>query len=161
MKTGTCPYTVRTKVHFYGTDKYPATTIEVADRDPNKVVIPDRAYAFVFYDEVTATVEIHGRLIVLTCQDEQARFGKLNQSATHYCGGQLYSFEDGERLFKQHESVLPVEEEMGYISPDDLFDNIRKDKYPDATHVIQCRDGNIRPFRQGTNVIVPLPEMAT
>lgn len=161
MNTGTCTYVVRTLVRFYGMGEHdPANTVEVADRDPNKIAIPDKAHSFVFYDKVTATVELDGRQVALINQDEHVfPFRKLNTSPVHYCGGKLFSLEDGERLFHNHESVDTTMEAMD--PPSTIFDEIRKGRLPGVTHVIQCRDGNIRCFRQGENVIVPLPETAT
>lgn len=159
MQTGTCTYTVRNFVRFYGLGECnPQNTTEVSSRDPSKVAIPDKAHSFVFYDEVTATIELGGQQVTLVNQNEHVfPFQKLNTSRVHYCGGTLYGLEDGERLFHDHESVDASLEDDHKQST--IFDKIREGMCPGVTHVIQCRDGNIRLFCEGQDLIVPLPEM--
>lgn len=162
MKTGTCTYQVRTCVHFFGIYNDSKNNIVVEDRDPNKVAIPDKAYAFVFYDEVVAEVKLEiGTVALKNEATVDGRYvGWLNKSSVHYCGGRLFTVAEGERFFREHASAFygtgdPMDGE------DNLFDLIRTGKRPGVTHILQQRNGDITPFCEGVDVIVPLPEPAT
>jgi len=131
-------------VRFYGLGQYHPGRDRVVDtRDTDTLVIPAQAHSLQFFDTYSAVVlsEIGADVPLMS--------GEVDFSPIIYCGGTLYSIEDGERLFGEHESV------RGEVDEDTtLFDLLRLGAFPDTTHVIQRRDGNIKSFRGGKEVIL-------
>lgn len=135
-------------LRFYGPNVGPAR--RVSDRWVNDLDIPSTAWGFCFYDVFTAQLVNPAeskKVIILKSSEE-------NFSPVHYIGGELFTIEDGERVFGAHESVIrytpdPMDDEWT------IFDEVREGKHPTATHVIECRDGNVRLFNEKLNIIVP------
>lgn len=143
---GTCQYTRQSFIRFYGLNNH-ERDVAVTTRDPDQLVIPTKAHSFQFFDVFTAVVESESGQVLMKSKE-------INFSPIGYCGGRLYNLEDGERLFHDHESVDTQLEAMD--PPSTIFDAIRQGKFPGVTHVIQRRNGDIRPFRQGVDTIVPV-----
>ncbi|MDQ5901862.1 MAG: hypothetical protein QG606_78 [Patescibacteria group bacterium] len=131
-------------VRFYGLGQHNPGRDRVVDtRDTDTLVIPEQAHSLQFFNVYSAVVPSEmGADVLLTSE-------KVDLSPIIYCGGTLYSLEDGERLFGDHESV------RGEIDEDTtLFDLLRQGAFPGTTHVIRSRDGFIKPFREGMDVIL-------
>ncbi len=144
-----CPYHKHTFVRWYGLGRNnPARNQLVATRETDGLDIPEQAHSFQFYEVYTAAVQV-GSCSVLMKSDEMAF------SPIYYCGGALFTVAEGERLFAMHDSVIfdtgdPMDDEWT------LFDEIREGRHAGVTHVIRRRDGEIKPFRQGMDVLIPL-----
>lgn len=151
-----CSFARTTYVHFYGLGGHQDDMV-VSDRLTEDLVFPAKAWGFKFYDVFTASAPnfaTDGSMTQVPMKSD-----KVNWSPLHYIGGELFTLEDGERLFRDHESVdTSLEDDFTRST---IFDAIRAGKLTGVTHVIQCRDGNIRPYREGVDVIVPLPEPVT
>lgn len=148
-----CSFEKIAYVHFYGLGGRQDDTV-VRNRCTKDLVFPARAWGFDFYDVFTASAPNFapdGSMTRVPMESD-----KVNRSSLHYVGGTLYSLEEGERLFHGHESVDASLEDDHKRST--IFDKVREGTCPGVTHVIQCRDCNIRCFREGRDVIVPLPE---
>ncbi len=135
-------------VRFYGLGQYHPGRDRVVDtRDTETLVIPEQAHSLQFFDIYSAVVPSEIGADVLLTSD------KVDFSPIIYCGGTLYSIEEGERLFAADASVF---RDTGDPQDDEwtLFDEIHEGRHAGVTHVIQRRDGEIKPFREGMDVIL-------
>lgn len=144
-------YEKLTYVRFYGNLESHNRDRLTTDRSTEDLKIPEKAWSFRFYTQYVAQVMDHETQKMVGLKSDP-----VNESPTHFCGGELFTLEDGIRLFAKHESVQRDDYEPGGGDKWTLFDEIAQGKHPGMTHVILCRDNNIRPFRQGVNVIVPV-----
>ena len=101
------------------------TTREVEDRDVWKVVMPDDAFAFRFFDIVATTTDDKVKLVS----------SRLNVSPTHYYGGQVFSLAELKRDYPESRTLIA---------------NITSEENQKA---IRCRTGNWQPF-EATDIFI-------
>lgn len=130
-------------VRFHGPKPNGSKTDRVVDtRDIDTLVIPEQTQWFQFFEIYSSTFESEtGEQILL-------RSAEVGLSHIIYCGGWLYSLVEGEQMFSGFEYA---KHEDGDAT---IFELWRTGLLPGATHVIMCTDCFLRPFREGTDMIL-------
>jgi len=112
--------------YYYPGSFFSETSVkEIAQRDVSKIVIPDDAFGFKFFDRVHA--EIDG---------VELQSKRLNISQMHFYGGRIMSIEDVRRECPDDRILLANMEYSGW------------------KNIIVCRTGNTQPFRDGDVFII-------
>lgn len=98
-----------------------SSTKEVENRDVTKLLVPDNAFGFKFFDILSVTVEADGQKMDLISQ-------RLNISPMHYYGGTVYTVAELKANFAHEPTLISNVEDNGY------------------KRAIRCRTGNWRPL---------------
>jgi len=102
----------------------------VTSRDPRAAAqeAPPQAFAFSFYDVVTATVDVDGEQVTTTSLNR-------NRSGRYFIDGELFDAAGIEALPGDHHILLA---------------NMRGNGWG---HVVRCRTGNFQPFNSGDEIV--------
>jgi len=103
---------------------------EISERDPQKAAreAPGSAFAFSFYDRLSASVDHEGRQVTLRGQT-------INRSGVYYI--------DAEELSAADVAALPGDHSI-------LLDNMRCNRWET---ILRCRTGNFQPKESGDSVV--------
>lgn len=122
---------VETKIEFFfpGSFFSESSVEPISHRDPHKVIFPNGAFAFRFFDVETQVATL----------EDGTTFNhprKINESPTYYPGGQALTAADVRALPGDHEILLA---------------NMEANKW---SKVIRTRLGNYQPFEAKTSVLI-------
>lgn len=121
---------------------YPGTLIAereaepIALRDPALVEVPEKAFAFRFFDKLTVVVREGA-------EDIELRSDRINESGMYYLGGEVYSLPELEHIFP--EATVLTQQEATVLTQ-----NMRNNNW---VQVIKTRLGNWQPFEEGDRLL--------